>query len=171
MERHHLATQWDDSSFWESMKSNSPVKSTYTKKERKKKHWGSPTVNSTQRQHLEWRQGHSYKPTSAFKEQPHLSIIVKTSKEKRGEKKNTRVELMKTTRTFKLSTCKTKNIKKVVHIQLCTQNKQNLLTDDDEDASATQKKCTIFVSSRILLHVSHLWLLEDSKIFSNLRLL
>lgn len=58
------------------------------KEEKKKKtHRGSPTVESTLRQHLEKMHGHSYTPIDAFYKQPSLSIMIKTSYiKKKGEK-------------------------------------------------------------------------------------
>lgn len=97
----------------------------------------------------------------------------------KGEKKNTRVELMEGTTALKQSTCKTKRRnkhlekerKKIVHVHLYTQNTNENLLTDDKDASAKvynicSKSLHSFTNSLLFS-----WICQDSERISNSRLL
>lgn len=129
----------------------------------RKKSCGRPTVKSTWRQHLEEKAGEQWLKTCS----------------KRGEKKNTRVELMEGTTALKQSTCKTKRRnkhlekerKKIVHVHLYTQNTNENLLTDDKDASAKvynicSKSLHSFTNSLLFS-----WICQDSERISNSRLL
>lgn len=97
----------------------------------------------------------------------------------KGEKKNTRVELMEGTTALKQSTCKTKRRnkhlekerKKIVHVHLYTQNTNENLLTDDKDASAKvynicSKSLHSFTNSLLFS-----WICQDSERIANSRLL
>lgn len=158
---HWATTKWDyfrlHGHIW------SPITCIVESIETEKKSCGHPTVKSTWRQHLEEKAGEQWLKTCS----------------KRGEKKNTRVELMEGTTALKQSTCKTKRRnkhlekerKKIVHVHLYTQNTNENLLTDDKDASAKvynicSKSLHSFTNSLLFS-----WICQDSERISNSRLL